>query len=234
MSYINYLLEHKWAFLTLIGALVVAFGAFKSSTDQANSEKKAKVLQKELTKKTIEISDLQKITIQLQQQNIVELTHQRNLITGGNSFPSIQLIPGREKPYIYKPQLFHGGQYPLFKLDIKIKYVRGNNLGKELDINIDEFKQGSIKTFPPELVFDLKKDPNLALEIIFNARNGSWKEEINFRKTEKGEYQREIIFRTQYGQKEPIFHTKFEDKNSKIGSMLEGIKSLEQHYNTNK
>ncbi|WP_047789436.1 hypothetical protein [Tenacibaculum mesophilum] len=228
MLFINYILEHKWAIVTCIGAIIVAVGALKSAMDQTESDKLAKALQKELAEKTTKISELQELTIELQKKNIEELNHQRSLITGGKTVPIFQFLSYSRQPHVFVPHVNSAGKYPLYNLNIKVKYISGMNKGKELDISFEELRQGTMKTFPKELVFDLKKDPDLKLEVHLHARNGSWKEVINFRKTPDGKYQRELILTSMYGDQTPIVHLSFEKENQLIGSLYEGIKSLEQ------
>jgi len=116
----NFIIEHKYAFITLLGALIVGFSAFKASINQQKTEKEAYNLRKKLSTETAEVKRLSELTIKLQNENLKEMKHQTNLLTGGDSFPFIfPSFPHAMKGY-FDLGLWHFGKYSLYDLEIRI------------------------------------------------------------------------------------------------------------------
>ena len=217
---VRILSEYKWALTTFLGAMIVASGALKASIDQKKSEQKATQLAEQLRDRTEELQRYQALTIELQGQAIEELKHQTSMLTGGNSYPLLIVNQDPEHPYLFKSELWVSGRYPLFNFSMSVHINNGPNNGETKTYAIDEVKQLSPMPIN-DLVFDLQSEPNISANIRFFARNGVWNEFITFRKTDSGEYQREIRLTPQHGQKEPLVYCKFEDRETSFGNMAD-------------
>lgn len=115
--------EHKFAVLTLIGAIVVAYGAFAASVEQNKAEKRAESLSIELKSKTSKVVELTEEIKTLQSKSIDELVEQTKMITGGDSFPYVLLL--RDVSGNVTFTIFNSGNYPLYDLSITIADLNG-------------------------------------------------------------------------------------------------------------
>lgn len=75
MEIMNFILTHKYALLTLLGAGLVAFSAFKGSIDQKKTEDEFKEANIKIQGQNEKIQQLSALTIKLQDEIIKELTH---------------------------------------------------------------------------------------------------------------------------------------------------------------
>lgn len=225
MKVINFITDHTWALIALISAIFIAVGAFKSSIDQKKAENKAKDLQNELVKKAKEISDLQKLTIELQSENNSKLQKQNDYLTGGKSYPTLVFNSNSDKPHIFEPMIWVSGTNPLYNLSMTVKNRNIKNNQKDFNIELDEIRQITPKYFDKSIFYDIEKEPNLKLIIRFSARNGGWDQHVEFRKVKKGEYQYKTKLISHYGSKTPIVDKDFNDSGIKLGK-LSDINSL--------
>lgn len=219
MEIMDFIITHKYALLTLLGAVIVAFGAFTSSIEQKRSEKA-------LVEANEEIRQLSALTIQLQDENNKELKHQTSMLTGGNTFPIVAFsCKDNEAPHIFEPALFASGKYPLFNFSMKININNWDQAKKnEYLYEIPELKQISPNYLDKDLVFDVEKFPNLTINIRTSARNGTWSQQVKFRKIADGKYQYETSV-IPYGEKIPLINKQFNQDSISIGSMS-NIESL--------
>lgn len=222
MKIYNFILEHTWAIITLVSAVFIAIGAFNSSIGQQKAERKNEEMKIELKNKTDEISQLQKLTIQLQAENKQKLQEQYDFITGGNSYPTLTFSSVPDKPHIFVPTLWVDGVNPLYKFSMRISYT--NSDMKNIEYACDEIRQITPQNFT-DLFFDLSKNPTLELNVRFMARNGSWNQSIEFRKNDKGEFQYKTQVIAHHGDKTPLVNKEFDDTGIKVGS-FRGLDSL--------
>lgn len=217
---IEFLISHKVAFLTLTGALIVAFGAFKSSIDQAKAEKKLSAANEVIRHQTSEIRELSKLTVSLQDKTIKELIHQTSMLTGGNTYPVLTVSDDpKNNPGIYTAQLFAVGKYPLHNFSIQIHSQNHTNKVISTSFGSQEIKQSSPLNIP-ELKLDINKNPTLKLIIRFSARNGIWTQEIEFRKNTDKTIQYRTIVYSDFDKSNPLTEKKFEDGGLKLGVMV--------------
>lgn len=137
MEIMNFILTHKYALLTLLGAGLVAFSAFKGSIDQKKTEDEFKEANIKIQKQNEKIQQLSALTIKLQDETIKELAHQTNSLTGGNTFPIVSLTyKSNNTPHIFVPTLTASGKYPLFNFSFRLRVINGpsNMKGFKFDI----------------------------------------------------------------------------------------------------
>ena len=190
---IEFLTDHKYAVLTFLGAILVAYGAFKASVEQKKSEDKAKVLSEQLKAESAEVKRLSELTIQLQNESINELKFQTNMITGGDSFAFVEPMFNVATPNNFDLMLVNSGRYPLYDLIVEVEDLR--LLQKEIEknpkgpinstkytttINVNNMK-------PKQHVFSfysipIPNDGEIQLRVTLSARNSLVVQNIEFTK----------------------------------------------------
>lgn len=153
-----------------------------------NEEKISQIeFEQKLTQKTDKIEELNGKIIDLQGEGIEALKHQTNMLTGGNSYPILLLSHSQtETTYLWHASLFVSGKYSLKDFSYVISITQ-NKKTKKFPSKKTNLRQMTLHSLGD--IIDLRTDANSKINIRFFAQNGTWHQKIEFRKSEKGEYQ---------------------------------------------
>ena len=183
LQMIQFISDHKYILLTLMGAIMVALGVFKASIEQKKAEKKANELSEQLKAESAEVKRLSELTIQLQSVTINNLKYQTNMITGGDSFPFVQPKFDLATPQNFDLTLMNTGIYPLYDVTVEIEDLRllkevVKNKPKGCPLNSADYTK-YIKVnnmYPKQMVFTfysmkIPDDGEIHLRVSLCARN---------------------------------------------------------------
>ncbi|WP_217182759.1 intracellular growth attenuator family protein [Methylobacter tundripaludum] len=168
------------AIIILIGTITAALGALWAADSQNESTNELKAMQEKINTRNEEIIKLNR--------EIGNLSHHTmNMVTGGNSYAYI-LFSNNESESVENMQLgniflIHEGQYPLYDLTIQITDI--DTFKNEKIINVGNI--GSIqhiKHWPLNYAinFNLHGKSSQRFNIFFYARNGTWYQQLIYKK----------------------------------------------------
>ena len=147
-----------------------------------------------------EVIRRQQVTMARQEDQITELSRQTEelkrqtaMMTGGDSYPILLLrrVEGQE-PQIWTASIVVSGRYPLRNVVWILQIKQTGHPVREVNGDIDSVRQMTLRHFN-SLRIDLSKDPNTEIVASFFANNGTWIQDVKFRKRDNGTY--EYMFR---------------------------------------
>lgn len=184
------------AILSLMGALIVAIGAFISSADQQRAQQQADQAQEQVLEKTEKIEKLAAAITETAKQNSALNEKIIGLTTGGDSFAYLSFAKASsDDDAIRFPVVVQQGSFPLFELGVRIvdliEFHSTPNHSLET-LNKYSLQVGALPAgqtyYQNKMIFNINPDGH-EFNVFFTARNGVWQQNIEFFEGPNGELQ---------------------------------------------
>lgn len=204
----------------LSGCSALAFGALASYHLKAEATKEDDLRQAELSEKADRITSLQAEVISLQQEAKFELKDQRDMLTGGKSFPLITLHPvGGERLGLYNGSLWVRGKHPLREVSMRVTVNNGSSV-EHFDVAASSLRAGSLTDLGRTLDLGGGDMSKVIVNVRTSALNGTFTQMFKFRRNDKGEVQNSFSVMATGIRSQVLLEVGF-DESPSIGSFEE-------------